>query len=137
LWSVLEECDRTVTVEFGTIFSTVAARLERNVYIGPHCHIGSAHLAADVIIASGVHIPSGPDTHGSSDLTVPMRLQPGRPVMVHVGTGSWIGSAAVVMADVGEHAIVAAGAVVTKPIPAFAVAGGVPAKVLKSRMATV
>jgi len=39
----------------------------------------------------------------------------------------------VVMADVGRGTIVAAGAVVTKALPANVVAGGVPARVLRAR----
>jgi acetyltransferase-like isoleucine patch superfamily enzyme len=53
--------------------------------------------------------------------------------MVTIGEGCWIGSGAVVMADVGPGSIIAAGAVVTKPIPAMVIAGGVPAKVIKAR----
>jgi acetyltransferase-like isoleucine patch superfamily enzyme len=37
------------------------------------------------------------------------------------------------MADVGRDAVVAAGAVVTKPIPPAVVAVGVPAKVIRTR----
>ena len=35
--------------------------------------------------------------------------------LVRIGAGAWIGSAAVVMADVGANSIVGAGSVVTKP----------------------
>jgi len=38
------------------------------------------------------------------------------------------------MADVGEHCIVGAGSVVTKPIPDFSVAVGNPARVIRSNM---
>ena len=53
--------------------------------------------------------------------------------MVRIGRGTWIGNNAVVMADVGEDAIVGAGAVVTKPVPARTIVGGVPARVIRGR----
>src|SRR5256885_4249491 len=130
---VLAACDRSVTVEFGTIFSRRAARLEADVYIGPRCHLGLVHLERNVLLAAGVHIPSGPQTHGIEDLSVPIREQPGRPRMVAVGEGAWIGSAAVVLADVGSGSVVAAGAVVTRPVSDETIVGGVPACVIRRR----
>jgi acetyltransferase-like isoleucine patch superfamily enzyme len=133
---VLQQCAASVTIEFGVIFSRVGARLGERAYIGPMSHIGLVDLGPDVLVAAGVHIPSGPDTHGTSDLDVPIRQQPGTRRMVHIGEGCWIGSAAVVLADVGEHSVIAAGAVVTKPVPAYVVAGGVPASIIRSRTAS-
>ncbi|MBI1875773.1 MAG: hypothetical protein HYS05_18050 [Acidobacteria bacterium] len=52
---------------------------------------------------------------------------------VHVGEGAWIGSAAIVMADVGAHTVVAAGSLVHEPIPPAVVVGGVPVRILKRR----
>jgi acetyltransferase-like isoleucine patch superfamily enzyme len=126
-------CGPDAVIGIGTIFSTARVRLDGNAYVGPQCNIGWAHIERDALLASGVHVPSGPDTHGTSRLDIPMREQPGTPRQVRIGEGAWIGNAAVIMADVGRHAIVGAGAVVTKPIPDFAVAAGVPARVLKSR----
>jgi virginiamycin A acetyltransferase len=133
LSQVLEHCDRSVSVSFGTLFSRAAARLDENVYIGPGCHLGWVHLERDVLIGAGVHLPSGPDTHGISDLSRPIREQPGSPRMVRIGAGTWIGSGAIVMADVGPDAVIAAGAVVTTPIPGRVIAGGVPARVIRAR----
>ena len=126
-------CDRSTAIEFGTLFSSVDVRIDANVYIGPRCHIGLAHIERDVMIAAAVHVPSGPLMHGIDDPRLPMRDQPGTPQMVRIGAGAWIGSNAVVMADVGRRTIVGAGAVVTKALPDDVVAAGVPARVLRSR----
>ncbi len=129
----LAHCDPSVTIEFGCLFSQAGARLDRNVYIGPHCHLGLVHLEADVLLAAGVHVPSGAATHGTADLSVPIREQPGERRLVTIGEGAWIGSAAVILEDVGRGTIVGAGAVVTKPLPEMVIAGGVPARVIKPR----
>ncbi len=129
----LTYCDPTATIEYGTVFSQAGARIDADVYIGPRCHIGLVHLERDVLIAAGVHIPSGGATHDFSNLTVPIRLQPHHRSVVRIGAGSWIGSACVVMADVGADTVVGAGSVVTRALPACAVAAGSPAKVIRMR----
>ena len=129
----LAHCHRSVTVQFGTIFSQSAARLDANVYVGPRCHLGRVHLERDVLLAAGVHIPSGADTHGTDDVSRPIREQPGSRTTVRIGEGTWVGSAAIILADVGRHSVIAAGAVVTKPLPDFVIAAGVPARVIRSR----
>lgn len=52
---------------------------------------------------------------------------------VHIGKNAWIGMNATICPGVtiGKYAVVAAGAVVTKDVPDYAVVGGVPAKVLR------
>jgi virginiamycin A acetyltransferase len=133
LRQALDYCDVTATIEFGTIFSQAGARLEAGAYVGPRCHLGLVHVGADVLLAAGVHVPSGGATHDFTDLSVPIRLQPQHRSVVRIGAGSWIGSASVVMADVGRDAVVGAGSVVTRPLPDFAIAAGVPARVIRSR----
>lgn len=128
----LEACHPTATVEFGTTFSRAGARLGENVYIGPMCHIGLAHVDRDALIGPGVHIPSGPRTHGTADPSRAIGDQPGERSQVRIGAGAWIGSASVVMADVGRGTVVGAGAIVTRPLPDRVVAAGAPARVLRS-----
>lgn len=133
LCQAIEHCDRTASVHFGTLFSQAGARLDANVYVGPRCQIGLAHLERDVLLAAGVHVPSGANTHGTDRLDVPIREQGGQRTLVRIGEGTWVGSAAIVLADVGRHSIIAAGSVVTKPIPDYVVAAGVPARVIRER----
>ena len=131
----LAHCSPSATVQFGTLFSQAGARLDDNVYVGPRCHLGLAHLERDVLLGAGVHVPSGGATHGIDDLDRPIREQPGARTLVRIGEGTWIGSAAVVMADVGRHCVIGAGSVVTHPIPDYSIAAGVPARVIRSRRA--
>jgi acetyltransferase-like isoleucine patch superfamily enzyme len=130
---VLVECHPTASIGFGALFSKTGARIGANVYIGPRCHIGLAAIDADALLAAGVHVTSGAQTHGFTDLSQPIREQEGTPSLVRIGAGAWIGSAAVVMADVGRDTIVGAGAVVTRALPDEVVAAGVPARVVRSR----
>ncbi|MDP2056113.1 MAG: acyltransferase [Acidobacteriota bacterium] len=129
----LQSCAPDATIEFGTLFSSVKASIGRRAYVGPRCHLGWAIIEADVLLAAGVHVPSGARTHGTDDPAVPIRDQPTLKSAVRIGAGAWVGSAAVVLADVGRDAVIGAGAVVTRPIPDRAVAGGVPARVLRTR----
>jgi len=129
----LDACHETAAIEFGTVFSQAGARVGERAYIGPRCHIGLADIGPDTLIAAGVHIPSGPRTHGTGAIAIPMREQEGSPTLIRIGAGAWIGSAAVVMADVGADSIVGAGAVVTKPVPDRVVVAGVPARIVRRR----
>ncbi len=126
-------CAPDATIEFGTLFSKAGVWIGPRAYIGPRCHLGLARIEQDVLLAAGVHVPSGGAIHGIADTTRPIREQEGRLRLVRIGEGCWIGSAAVVMADVGRHSIVGAGSVVTRPLPDFVVAAGVPARVLRPR----
>ena len=53
---------------------------------------------------------------------------------IHIGKNVWIGANATILAGVsiGENAVVAAGAVVTKDVQDGVVVGGVPAKIIKA-----
>jgi virginiamycin A acetyltransferase len=126
-------CHHTVTVEFGTTLSRAGARLDANVYVGPGCHLGLVHIERDVLVAAGVHIPSGRRTHNIDTTGVPIRDQGSGECLVRIGAGSWIGSGAVVMAHVGANTVVGAGAVVTRPLPPAVIAAGVPAHILHTR----
>lgn len=63
-----------------------------------------------------------------------VRAGAGRIEPITVGDGAWIGTRSVILPgiSVGEGAVVAAGAVVTKDVPAHTIVAGVPAKELRA-----
>jgi virginiamycin A acetyltransferase len=130
---VLAECHPSAVIAFGVLLSDPRASIGAAAYIGPGSQIGFARIERDVLIGSGVIVTSGRGAHGTDDVTRPIRDQPGARHPVTIGEGSWIGSGTVVMADIGKHTVIGAGAVVAKPIPDFVVAAGVPARVIRSR----
>lgn len=130
---VLPRFDDDACVSFGTVFSHPTLQIGRSVYIGNFCSIGDATLEDNVLVASNVSIMNGSKQHGIERLDVPVREQPGVFEHITIGDDSWIGERAVVSADVGKHCVVGAGAVVTKPVPDYAVVVGVPAKIIGDR----
>lgn len=81
-------------------------------------------------VSLGQHVRLISDTHEIS--TGSRRTGTPRHDPITIGRGCWIGAGATVLGGVtiGERSIVAAGAVVTKDMPANALIGGVPAKVI-------
>lgn len=94
---------------------------------------GGVRIGQDVLLGPFVAIYS--ENHQYHDLDIPIRLQGHMRSSVDIGRDVWIGAHAVVLAGVsiGDGAIVAAGAVVTKDVPPRTIVGGVPAKVIGAR----
>lgn len=130
---VLPRCGTDCCLTFGTTISHPTARIGDRVYVGAHCSLGDVELEDDVLLASHVSVMNGSQQHGIERLDVPIREQAGVFVPVCIGRDSWIGERSVIAANVGRHCIIGAGSVVTKPIPDFAIAVGVPAKVIRFR----
>ena len=89
-------------------------------------------IESDVMLGSGVHIYV--HNHRFDDPTIPVIDQGHyRSAPVSVERGAWIGACTIILAGVtiGRNAVVGAGSVVTQDVPACAVAGGNPARVLR------
>ena len=73
--------------------------------------------------------------HGVVDVERPIRLQGIYKRDVVIGSNVWVGYGACVLrgVSVGDNAIIGSNSVVTKDVPANAVVGGVPAKVIRMR----
>ena len=131
--ATLEACGEDLVVFWLAVIRTPKTRVGNRCYFGPGTWVGWADVGDDLLASGQVMLLSGGDAHGMERTDVPMREQGGEPRKVTVGRDVWIGASAVVMDDLGEGSVVAAGAVVTKPVVPYAVVGGVPARVLRDR----
>lgn len=110
----------------------------KNFSAGNYVHIGAMNrveIGDDVLLGSKIYITD--HQHGSTSYEE-MSLAPEARELtskgpVIIGDKVWIGDNAVIMdgVTIGHNAVVAAGAIVTTDVPAYAVVGGVPARVLK------
>ena len=75
--------------------------------------------------------------HTMTTMDVEFFRQPLESRGIRIGNDVWIGSHVVILdgITVGDHAVLAAGAVVTKDVPTGAIVGGNPAKLIRSRLA--
>lgn len=125
-------------------------------YLGANCAIRLCRIGRYCSIASAITV--GPSEHPTSWLSTHpfqfggasgfrrdphyQRLIGGRSFAMHkrptvIGNDVWIGEGVFIRqgATIGDGAVIAAHAVVTHDIPAYAIVGGVPAKVLRYRHA--
>lgn len=123
-----------ISVGFLTVLSHRDTSIGTGVYIGSQCNIGKCSIGSNTLLGSGVHILSGKKQHNFEDLTLPIQEQGGNFVKVAIGEDCWLGNNSVIMANIAEHSIVAAGSVVTKELSASgSIVAGNPAKLIKQR----
>jgi len=92
---------------------------------------GSITIGRDAMLAHGVSILTG--THDYRMFGADRRYAiPDRGYDIVVGEGAWVASNATVLGPcrIGDHAVVAAGSVVTSDVAAYTVVAGVPARVI-------
>ena len=108
-------------VSSGSIYVGDYSIFGQNVMIltGRHNFVGGRRAGLDEVM-------SGP-SWGGGEKEVPLNG-----LDIHIGKGCWIASGAIVIGgvEIGDHSIVAAGAVVTRPVPSHSIVAGIPAAVI-------
>lgn len=125
-------------------------RIGRHTNIGGRTRVRSGTIGAfcsiawDVSIGGGEHVTHFATTHPVYTSTNAIGI-PGDPDMITwlrpaeppvIGNDVWIGAHAVILRGVtiGDGAVIAAGAVVTKDVEPYSIVGGVPARHIKYRL---
>ena len=129
-------CGDNVLIKHGAYFGDRSeVRLGHNAQIGHN-----ARLDHDVTIGNVVVM--GPDvvlmsaSHAFDDLSRPINQQgalPRRPIVI--GNDVWLGTRVIVLPGVriGDGAVIGAGSVVTRDVPARAIVAGAPARFIRER----
>jgi acetyltransferase-like isoleucine patch superfamily enzyme len=128
----LQRCSINGYIGFGSYIAHPETELGAGYYIGAYSIIGTARISDHVTIGSHVSILSGKNQHGYSEIGKPIQEQPGVFRKIVIGENCWIGNNAVVMADLGQQNVVAAGSVVVKETENFVVVAGNPAIVVRN-----
>ena len=105
--------------------------LGKRVFINFGCHFqdqGGVYIGDGALIGS--YVVMATINHGLD----PAHRADNHPSPIRIGKNVWVGSHATILpgVTVGDNAVVAAGAVVTKDVPPNTVVAGVPARMLKT-----
>ena len=116
------------------------AKLSAKLQLGDRSSIGDfSHLQGDITIGSDVMMAPRcaliADDHRFEDVSRPMNTQGTKAQKIVIGNDVWLGYGVIILpgVTVGDGAICAAGAVVTKDVPPYGIVGGNPARLIKMR----
>jgi len=129
----LKNCGKNLIVGFGSYIVYPNTEVGDNCAIEEFCIVSHCKMGDDVILAANVSIMSGAHHHPVDNLELKFREHVNPLGHVTLGNNLWVGTHAVIMADIDDGAIVAAGAVVTRKVSENAIVAGCPAKHIRFR----
>lgn len=132
--TTLRRCGRNLTVDWLAVIRTRETEIGDRCTFGVSNWISWARIGNDVMTGSHVVFVSGARQHGFEDTSRPIRQQHGHKQQLLIGDDVWIGTQAVIMADISPGTVIGAGSIVTKTFEPKVVIAGNPARKLRARM---
>lgn len=131
------ECGEGAVVKRGVYFGTGSKlKIGINSQLGENARVEHDTVIKDNVMM-GLEVLALSTRHDHHKENIPL-IQQGylerKPVLI--GNDVWIGARSILLPGVtiGDHAIIGAGAVVTKNVDPWDIVGGVPAKIIRSRL---
>jgi virginiamycin A acetyltransferase len=134
-YMTMKRCSLDCAFSFGTRFTHSQSVVNERVFTGYDCILGYVEVGANTMLADRVSILSGGHQHGGEVGEQTFQEQPKNFTTIHIGRNCWIGTGAIIMANVGDDSIIGAGSVVTRPIGSGEVAVGNPARSIRKNVA--
>lgn len=127
------------------VHPTVLLRQGERIEIGENCLINHnnvlqagkefGRIRIGNYVHTGANVMMFAFNHSIDDVDIPSKLQDYYDADICIEDDVWIGAGSVIVAGVtiGKGSVIGSNSVVTKDIPPYSIAAGIPAKIIKSR----
>ena len=130
------ECGSGVIVKQNAyVGSARGLKIGNDSQLGADCRVGPFTVIGDDVVM-GPEVVIMTTAHAFEDPGMPIRRQGELPIRpVTIGNDVWIGTRVIIMPGVslGDGCVIGAGSVVTRDVPAYGIAAGNPARVIRRR----
>lgn len=130
--ATLKRVGRNVVFKYGSFCQYSSARIGDRVLIGYYSALGEVCMGDDIVVGGFVNFLSGTNQHSYEDPSKPIRSQEtqGRKIII-IGSDVWIGSNAVIAANVGDRCVIGTGSILVHDAESQCIYAGNPARLVK------